>query len=149
MRPDGPWLAVGAFALVLAFAGCDRGNQAKRPGNAASPSVTVETRAVALETAPTELPGLEHVRAGEERDAVKRTIRLIRAGGPFPYPRKDGSTFQNRERRLPKRSRGYYREYTVPTPRLSHRGARRIVAGSDKDLHYTRDHYKTFTRLTR
>ena len=56
------------------------------------------------------------------------TLELIGRGGPFPYDR-DGTTFQNRERRLPDRPRGYYREYTVETPGSRDRGARRIVAG--------------------
>ena len=43
------------------------------------------------------------------------TLQAIEQGGPFPYSR-DGVTFQNRERRLPEKPRGYYREYTVPTP---------------------------------
>ncbi|MBC7205944.1 MAG: ribonuclease, partial [Methyloversatilis sp.] len=61
-----------------------------------------------------------------------QTLALIRQGGPFPYNR-DGVVFHNRERRLPMQKRGYYREYTVPTPGLNHRGARRIVAGSGVD----------------
>lgn len=74
------------------------------------------------------------------------TLALIRERGPFPYER-DGVVFGNFERRLPIRERGYYREYTVPTPGLSHRGARRIVAGRDGELYYTSDHYRTFRRI--
>jgi ribonuclease T1 len=74
------------------------------------------------------------------------TLALIKRGGPFPY-RKDGATFQNRERLLPKRARGYYREYTVRTPGSSDRGGRRIVAGEDGELYYTDDHYRTFRRI--
>jgi hypothetical protein len=61
-----------------------------------------------------------------------QTLRLIQQGGPFPYPRKDGSTFGNFERRLPSQPRGYYREYTVPTPGSRDRGARRIIAGEGR-----------------
>lgn len=64
------------------------------------------------------------------------TIRLIERGGPFPYER-DGSVFGNYEGYLPKQKRGFYREYTVATPGVSSRGARRIVAGSDGNFHYT------------
>jgi len=56
------------------------------------------------------------------------TLKLIKQGGPFSYER-DGIVFGNRERRLPVRSRGYYREYAVKTPGARDRGARRIVAG--------------------
>ena len=72
----------------------------------------------------------------------------IRQGGPFRYE-KDGSVFGNRERLLPGEMRGYYREYTVPTPGLDHRGARRIVCGGLKPrapeaCYYTEDHYSSF-----
>lgn len=72
----------------------------------------------------------------------------VEAGGPFDYPGKDGSTFGNREGYLPDESRGYYREYTVETPGLDHRGARRIVTGggeTDPEVwYYTDDHYESF-----
>lgn len=76
------------------------------------------------------------------------TIRLIDQGGPFPY-RQDGTVFQNRERLLPGRSSGYYREYTVVTPGESDRGARRIIAGAGGELYYTADHYASFKRVVR
>jgi ribonuclease T1 len=72
----------------------------------------------------------------------------IRQGGPFRHE-KDGSVFGNRERLLPGEKRGYYREYTVPTPGLGHRGARRIVCGgfqprAPEACYYTEDHYSSF-----
>jgi ribonuclease T1 len=76
----------------------------------------------------------------------RQTLALIKQGGPFPHA-KDGSTFGNREGVLPGQPRGYYREYTVPTPGLSHRGARRIVAGRGGDYWYTADHYRSFLRI--
>jgi ribonuclease T1 len=79
------------------------------------------------------------------REAVE-TIALIRQGGPFPYER-DGAVFRNRERLLPARERGWYREYTVKTPGARDRGARRIVAGRDGTLYYTDDHYRSFKRV--
>ena len=80
---------------------------------------------------------------------VDQTIHLIQQGGPFPYPQKDGTTFYNREGKLPQKSRGYYKEYTVPTPGVSHRGARRIVTGGyPPEVYYlTVDHYETFKKL--
>jgi len=85
---------------------------------------------------------------------ARDTLVLIKRGGPFPY-RKDGSVFQNRERRLPIQPRGYYSEYTVPTPGSRDRGARRIVAGkggagnpaASGEYFYTDDHYETFRRI--
>ena len=75
-----------------------------------------------------------------------RTLALIKQDGPFLY-RKDGAVFGNRERRLPTRERGYYREYTVPTPGAKDRGARRIVAGRQAEYYYTDDHYESFRRI--
>ena len=80
---------------------------------------------------------------------IDNTIALIKQGGPFPYPDKDGTTFGNRESKLPAQSSGYYREYTVPTPGVSHRGARRIVTGGNPPAVYylTVDHYSSFSQL--
>lgn len=74
------------------------------------------------------------------------TIDLIERAGPYPYDR-DDSVFMNREGLLPQRERGYWREYTVPTPGESDRGARRIVAGRGGELFYTGDHYRSFVRV--
>ena len=54
---------------------------------------------------------------------------------------------RNREGILPDQSQGYYREYTVPTPGESDRGARRIVGGQDGDRYYTDDHYASFAQI--
>jgi len=70
---------------------------------------------------------------------ARRTIALIQADGPFPYPR-DGVVFRNAEGLLPKERSGYYHEYTVPTPRESDRGARRIITGADGEFYYAADH---------
>lgn len=82
----------------------------------------------------------------QERSAIAEIARLIDAGGPFRYA-KDGSVFRNAQHRLPAQDRSYYREYTVPTPSASNRGARRIIAGGGRELYYTRDHYRTFVRI--
>ena len=78
---------------------------------------------------------------------VLQTLQLIERGGPFPYDR-DGIVFGNFERRLPKQPRGYYREYTVPTPGARNRGARRLIVGDQGAVYYyTGDHYQTFQRI--
>ncbi len=94
------------------------------------------------------------IAAAELPRQARDTLALIRNGGPFPY-RKDGTVFQNRERLLPARKRGYYTEYTVPTPSAHDRGARRIIAGkgttgdaaTSGEYYYTDDHYETFRRI--
>ena len=82
----------------------------------------------------------------EGRDVLAQ----IRKGGPFAYEL-DGVVFSNREGLLPRQSRGYYHEYTVPTPGARNRGARRIVCGGPKTspevCYYTADHYNSFARI--
>lgn len=105
---------------------------------------------------------VEHVDLAELPPEARDTLQRIRRGGPFPYPRKDGSVFGNFERRLPPQPRGYYREFTVPTPGERDRGARRIVAGGGNsrgdssdfsgtarsgEYYYSGDHYRTFRRI--
>lgn len=89
-------------------------------------------------------PGLPGFLPAEAR----RTIALVQRGGPFQY-RQDGGVFSNREGHLPRQSRGWYREYTVDTPGLSHRGARRIITGGQppREWYYTDDHYDSFRRF--
>lgn len=95
---------------------------------------------------------LPAVAVGSLPAEARTTYQLIHAGGPFPYE-KDGTVFQNRERLLPPGARGYYREYTVKTPRSRDRGARRIVCGGQPQTapqacYYTADHYTSFSRIT-
>jgi ribonuclease T1 len=81
---------------------------------------------------------------------AKQTLVLIKRGGPFPNA-KDGVVFGNYEGNLPKKKRGYYREYTVRTPGLRSRGFRRVIAGGvpseTAEYYYTADHYATFRRI--
>lgn len=82
-------------------------------------------------------------------DEAWQTVALIQRGGPFPH-RQDGTVFGNRERLLPLKPRGYYREYTVETPGLRHRGTRRIVTGGQPPdvWYYSDDHYQSFRKFT-
>jgi len=94
---------------------------------------------------------LRSVAFAELPKEAQTTDRLIRAGGPFPYP-KDGIVFGNRERILPGKPRGFYREYTVKTPGSRDRGARRIVCGGHQPTRpeacfYTGDHYTSFALI--
>ncbi len=83
---------------------------------------------------------------GQLPPEVRDTLVRIRRGPPFPY-RQDGTIFSNRERRLPQAPRGYYREYTVPTPGAQTRGARRLVLGDRQEIYYTPDHYSSFMQV--
>ncbi len=95
------------------------------------------------ESAPSSFPTIAVAALPIEGQA---TLQLIKKGGPFSY-RKDGAIFGNRERNLPIKARGYYKEYTVKTPGTSNRGARRIVAGEVGEFYYTSDHYSSFQRI--
>jgi guanyl-specific ribonuclease Sa len=123
------------------------------------PAQALPTQARPTQTRPTEAQKPVEVRKpaqsqsideivgdAEERAELQKTLDLIARGGPFPY-RNDGVVFANRERRLPQQKRGYYREYTVVTPRAQDRGARRVVRGNGGETYYTRDHYRTFVRI--
>jgi ribonuclease T1 len=89
---------------------------------------------------------IKEVALQELPSEARTTLQLIEKGEPFPYPR-DGAVFGNFERRLPLKKRGYYREFTVPTPGRRDRGARRIVAGENGECYYTEDHYRTFRKI--
>jgi ribonuclease T1 len=131
------WLRNGVLVAVLSVGGLCSGFAPGAVSVAFGRDVTVpgNTGTVAMAQLPPE--------------AVK-TLNLIAAGGPYPYE-KDGVVFGNRERLLPPRQRGYYHEYTVPTPRAHNRGARRIVCGGSlrrtDNCYYSDDHYTSFNRI--
>ncbi len=84
---------------------------------------------------------------------AQQAEQRIRAGGPFPYSQ-DGVVFGNRERHLDRQPRGYYHEYTVPSPGARDRGARRIVCGGTRltepdACFFTEDHYNSFHRIVK
>jgi len=104
---------------------------------------------VAARDAPAPLPTVSL----QQLPAEARTLlSAIAEGGPFPYQR-DGIVFGNREGLLPARARGYYHEYTVATPGLHTRGARRIICAGAKrsvdECYYSDDHYRSFRRILR
>ena len=131
------WLKSGALALALMF-GLLTGF-GLLPGTVQTAEASGDYAVVSVSDLPRE---------------VRETLALIQAGGPFPYA-KDGATFGNYERILPRQKRGYYTEYTVKTPGAKNRGARRIVAGKGRtgdpatsgEYWYTADHYKSFARI--
>lgn len=108
----------------------------------------------------------QQIRVAELPQEARETLQLIRRGGPYPHER-DGVVFGNYEKLLPAAQRGHYREYTVMTPGVRHRGARRIVVGCERqhagssstrplqlaqcrdggEFYYTADHYRSFRRI--
>lgn len=138
------WLLL-AIALLVAWQLWPAGDAVPVPGATAPTATPTSPAAPPLAEAPPEpaaaLPGFLPAEA-------RRTIALVQRGGPFPY-RQDGGVFGNREGHLPRQSRGWYREYTVDTPGLGHRGARRIITGGQppREWYYTDDHYDSFRRF--
>jgi ribonuclease T1 len=101
---------------------------------------------VALSSEGHENAGISTIPLLDLPPAARETLRLVEVGGPFPYS-KDGAVFGNRERLLPRRPRGYYREFTVRTPGARDRGPRRIIIGRNGQAYYTDDHYRSFKRI--
>jgi ribonuclease T1 len=130
-----PAMLLGAL-LALCATGCASGT-AGDGGTAGAATVRAPARLTPGAA------GLRTISPGRLPPEARETLRLIAAGGPYPY-REDGVVFQNRERLLPGEPSGYYREFTVPTPGSANRGARRIIAGKNGERYYTADHYRTF-----
>ena len=142
-------VALGGLALVVvaSYFGFDLGGD----GDSAASSTSESTQAAATGDADTcEMSSLP----AEAKD----TADDILAGGPYDYPDNDNARFGNYEGVLPDEDLGFYREFTVDTPGVSHRGARRIITGSrDNDggagdetpevWYYTADHYESFCQV--
>ena len=79
---------------------------------------------------------------GGELDLTDTLVRIAE-GKSFPH-RNDGGVFGNREGRLPRKPRGYYREYVHPTAGVRGPGPQRLVIGAGGDVWYTPDHYDSF-----
>ncbi|SDJ87655.1 ribonuclease domain-containing protein [Streptomyces indicus] len=139
-------LLVGVLCALL-LVGCGSGKDAPAPEATASQEAAPPSRSAGQPT-PAWAKGFATVPEAALPAEARQTLRLIDAGGPFPYE-KDGAYFGNYERILPRQKRGYYREYTVRTPRERDRGARRIVAGRGGEFFYTDDHYETFKAVLR
>lgn len=108
------------------------------------------TDVMARQPAPTSTDSSATIAVADLPREAQRTLSLIAQGGPYPYA-KDGVVFGNYEKQLPKKPRGYYHEYTVPTPGARNRGARRIICGGKlqavDNCFYTSDHYNSFSRI--
>ncbi|MHA2789478.1 ribonuclease domain-containing protein [Corynebacterium sp. S7] len=139
------WPAIIAGIAVVAIAGFFGIDLAGNSSNSASPGMTASTSATQSSSSDqcpiNTLPAEAH-----------DTLDDISAGGPFEYPDNDGVRFGNYEGQLPAEPSDYYHEYTVDTPGLNHRGAKRIITGggseTDPDVvYYTDDHYETFCEV--
>ena len=125
------------FGAVILTVGLSGAALAREQGVLARPRILQDAR-------------IEVIHRGELPPQGRSMLARIERGGPF-HGVKDGVVFGNYERILPSKPRGYYREYTVPTPGARNRGARRIVCGGAKRhpdvCYYTNDHYASFRRI--
>jgi len=141
----GIWIWIGLLLLAFVAGNWFASHRASTGATLPAPTATSsrETPVPLPSSQPASLPDAQGLPA-EARDTLARIAR----GGPFEH-RQDGSVFQNRERQLPSRPRGFYREYTVETPGSDDRGARRIVTGGDppSEYWYSDDHYRSFRRI--
>ncbi|HZZ09561.1 MAG TPA: ribonuclease [Paraburkholderia sp.] len=147
-----------AFPIILALSailgGCGKGGSQNatpapdasasqaQPGSAASGTPVAsgaQTPGVLATVTQAKLPG-----------EAAETLRLIKAGGPYPFG-EDGVLFRNSAALLPQHPRGYYHAYTVRTPGTADRAQRRIVCGGARkqtgDCYYTDDYYVSFKRI--
>ncbi|KRE81523.1 ribonuclease domain-containing protein [Arthrobacter sp. Soil763] len=143
---------LGLVVLVFVLGGLPQAGTGPSPASPATTSSPVAGSPTARTAAPTTAPrapgvanpsGLPEIKASALPSEARRVLVLIARGGPYPYAR-DNAVFSNFERILPRKSSGYYREFTVPTPGESDRGARRIVTGAGGEKYYTADHYNSF-----
>ncbi len=133
-------LVAGYFGIDLTSSGSGDSNSASSESSSASAegeAISSDSDTCAISTLPDE--------AQETRDDIV-------AGGPYDYPENDNRHFGNYEGVLPDQSSDFYREYTVETPGLDHRGARRIVTGGGSETdpevwYYTDDHYESFCEI--
>lgn len=136
-------LVITVVVLVVAMVG---GGSLTTPSTA--PPSSVQSTTPEPGTAPTapavaNPSALPTINASQLPTEARQTLALIAKGGPYPY-REDDGNFGNFEGLLPRKSGGFYKEYTVTTPGKSSRGERRIVVGKDTAKYYTADHYESF-----
>lgn len=144
--------ALAAAATAVLLAGCHSGSTGTATSAATNRAASTRT------TTASGTSGLPTCALSTLPREARTTVRLVAAGGPFPYPRNDGVAYQNRNKVLPQRARGTYREFTVRTPGASNRGARRVVTDGNarsgvptttpSAWYYTGDHYDSFCEVT-
>ena len=136
--------------MILGGCGKDASkNATQEPGSSASEASSVQSGQAASAT-PAASGVLGAVTKAQLPGEAAETLRLIKAGGPFPFG-EDGVLFRNSAALLPQHPRGYYHAYTVRTPGAADRGQRRIVCGGPRkqtgDCYYTDDYYASFKRI--
>lgn len=96
--------------------------------------------------------GIPDCRLSSLPKETSQQVKDILMGAEPDDGQADGKHFGNYENLLPQKKSSYYREYTVKTPGLKHRGERRIVVGggskTDPDVwYYSDDHFESFCHI--
>ncbi|WP_236572412.1 ribonuclease [Burkholderia sp. 8Y] len=150
------WIYSCLFALSAALWGCGKNgsqNATQESGSAASqaPAQASGASGTSAASGAQEHGTLQTITKAQLPSEAAETLRLIKAGGPYPY-RDDGVLFRNSASLLPQQARGYYHTYTVRTPGSADRGQRRIVCGGARrqtgECYYTDDYYASFKRIS-
>lgn len=151
-------------ALSGLLSGASLGNYAQLPA-IAELQVPAAAPEKAAGLAPA--PGKDFTPVIEDAARIKAIMKLVSDiynGKPLPYAQ-DGTTFKNKEGKLPAQPAGFYKEYTLLTgdtphtvviggttyqvaPDLSARGSERVIVGGGEKVYYTPDHYAHFIQLT-
>lgn len=154
-----PLAAIGGMLVVLAagYFGIDLAGNSDGDSSASSAGSSATAPVTAAPTTAGSRDGSANSAYAQcAMDSLPKeaedTAEDILAGGPYEYPDNDNKRFGNYEGVLPKESTNYYREYTVNSPGVNHRGAKRIVTGggaeTDPDVwYYTDDHYESFCEI--
>jgi ribonuclease T1 len=147
VRSDDPSGGDGSAAATAGSIGtATQPTRTARPTSTGRPPATAGPTGRPTATSRPGADGLPTVAVAALPVEAQQVLRLVDAGGPFPYSQ-DGAVFGNVERLLPAHPRGWYHEYTVRTPGSRDRGARRIISGQDGARYYTADHYDSFARV--
>ncbi|WP_168790060.1 ribonuclease [Paraburkholderia aromaticivorans] len=145
------WAFSCIVALSAILGGCGKeGSQNVTEASGASASQAPVQPAQGASGTPVASGALGTVTKAQLPGEAAETLRLIKAGGPFPFG-EDGVVFRNSAGLLPQHPRGYYHTYTVRTPGSTDRGQRRIICGGPRrqtgDCYYTDDYYVSFKRI--
>ncbi|RKR36358.1 ribonuclease [Paraburkholderia sp. BL17N1] len=145
------WAFSCIVALSAILGGCGKGgSQNATEASGASASAAPAQPAQGASGTTVASGALGTVTKTQVPGEAAETLRLIKAGGPFPFS-EDGVVFRNSAGLLPQHPRGYYHTYTVRTPGSTDRGQRRIICGGPRkqtgDCYYTDDYYVSFKRI--
>lgn len=153
MQRSGNKKITGVLGVALIAAATWLGINASGEDQADTTQATATTTATTSVAPQPTISGLPACSLESLPDQTEPVVEDILSGGPFIYPDNDGTRFGNYEGILPEEPAGYYREYTVDTPGLNHRGPLRIVTGGSEDTdpdvwYFTADHYESFCEIT-